>query len=62
MRFCIRWLNYGYVSNLHSNLKPYTQEKHDPATKTWMNRKNAERFLQLKDRKWASECVIEELD
>lgn len=58
--FCIKWLR-GYVTKNNSNGKPYTFNKNDPDTKTWTSRKNAEKFLSLKDKSWANNCTIEEV-
>lgn len=49
-----------YVTKNFSGSKPYTNDPFDEDCKTWKTRKNAERFLSLKDEGWASKCVIEE--
>ena len=60
VEYVIKWSKWGYVANLRSNRKPFTQDPSDPDTKTWKTYKAAERFLSLKDPLWASTCVIEE--
>lgn len=50
----------AYVTKNNSNRKPYTSNPQDPDTKIWKTRKAAERYLSLKDRLWAADCVIEE--
>lgn len=64
MSFVIRWdVPYGpaYVTNRSPNRKPYAQTPTDPDTKVWKTRGAAERFLQVKDPGFASQCVIEEI-
>ena len=58
--YVIKW-NWGGGSSYvykRSNREPYTKDPYK--AKRWKTRKNAERFLGLKDRMWASMCTIEE--
>jgi len=58
--YVIRWSTHGYVAPTNVNYRPYVQNPKE--AKRWKTRKNAERFLSLKDPGWASTCVIEEID
>lgn len=54
----IKWSNYGYVpKNRTTGYPSYSQ---DLRVKTWKTKKNAERYLSLKDPGFAASCVIEE--
>jgi len=59
-RFFIRWNPGGYVTQNNSDRRPYVDHPADPAIKSWVSRANAERYLSLKDKLWASNCVIVE--
>lgn len=61
MSFVVRWGTYGYVTKTSPNRKPYARTVTDPDTRTWQTRQAAERFLALKDPRWAAACVIEEV-
>jgi hypothetical protein len=62
MQFFIRWSpapgQGGYVAN--SNRCPYVRHPADPKVKTWISRKNAERFLSRKSLNWIAQCTIVE--
>lgn len=63
-RFFIRWTpapgQGGYVTKRSPDRRPYVQHPADPDAKSWASRKNAERYLSLKDALWASHCAIVE--
>ncbi len=56
--YAIKWSG-AYVVDLSSS-KPYTTNVDE--AKRWKTRKNAERYLSLKDPSWAADCEIVEVD
>jgi hypothetical protein len=58
--FVIRWGAYGYVAKTNANRKPYVRLPSE--AKHWKTRKNAEKFLTLKDSVWARMCTVEEIE
>jgi hypothetical protein len=58
--FVVKWNVSGgvYVVDQSSDRSPYSV--HLSNAKRWKTRKNAERWLSLKDPTWASNCTVEE--
>jgi hypothetical protein len=48
------------VAKTNANRKPYVRLPSE--AKHWKTRKNAERYLSLKDSLWARMCVVEEIE
>jgi len=51
----------AYLVKGSPNRKPYTSNPLDKDCHRWKTKEAAERFLKLKDKTWAGQCVIEKI-
>ncbi len=54
--YAIKWSDRGYVRDLRSNSRPYTDKIEE--AKVWTTAGRAYRWLGLKDKTWAADCKV----